>query len=168
MFPPFLVKMYVTHEALSPLKWHHQQSSELVAVWSWTNCSVWYSGLMFWTMLNMRLEVVAFTISISSRVLILLGSLSKCKIVMVSFIGRISCPAFRMCSEKVDLPVDVANSFLCSLNMILKFLFVLPTSWFCQIKFFWDNLRLGAHGLKSLLEDLCSGHRTQPGLNTRK
>ena len=61
-----------------------------------------------------------------SRALILLGPFSKCKIAMVSSIGRISCPAFRMCSEKVDFPVEMAKSFVCSSNLVLKFLFFLP------------------------------------------
>ena len=79
---------------------------------------------MLWTMLSMRSEEVTFIISNSSRALILLGSFSKCRIVIVSFIGRITCPAFSICSENVDFPVDVVQSLLCSLNLVLKFLFV--------------------------------------------
>ena len=37
-------------------------------------------------------EVVTFIISDSSRALILLGSFSKCRIIIVSSIGHISCP----------------------------------------------------------------------------
>ena len=70
--------------------------------------------------------MVAFIISNSSRAFILLGIFSKSKIVMVSSIGRISCLEFRMYSEKVDFLVEVAKSFLCSLNVVLKFRFVLP------------------------------------------
>ena len=55
-----------------------------------------------------------------------LGVIFKCKIVMIPSIGPISCPAFRMSSEKVDFPVEVAKSFLCALNLILKFLYTLP------------------------------------------
>jgi hypothetical protein len=80
---------------------------------------------MLWIMLSMRSEEVVFVISNSSRALILLGSFSKCRIVTVSSIGRISCPAFSICSENVDFPVDVVKSLLCSLNLVLKFLFVL-------------------------------------------
>ena len=72
---------------------------------------------MLWTMLSMQLDVVAFIISNSSRALILLGSFLKCRIVIVSSIGRISCPMFNMCSENVDFPVDVAKYLLCSLNL---------------------------------------------------
>ena len=78
---------------------------------------------MFRIMLSMWSEVVAFIISFCSRAL---RSFPKCKFVMVSSIGRISCPEFRMCSEKVDFPFDVEKSFLCSLNLFLKFLFVRP------------------------------------------
>ena len=49
-----------------------------------------------------------------------MGLFSKCNLIMISFIGRISCRAFRTCSEKVDFPVQVAKSFLCSLNLALK------------------------------------------------
>ena len=55
----------------------------------------------------MRSEVVAFIISNSLRALILFGSFSKCRIVIVSSIDRISCPVFSICSENVDFPVDV-------------------------------------------------------------
>jgi hypothetical protein len=62
-----------------------------------------------------------------------LGLFSKCKIVMVSSIGRISCPAFGMCSEKDDFLVKVAKSFQCSLNLVLKFLIVLPMQNLLQL-----------------------------------
>jgi hypothetical protein len=29
-----------------------------------------------------------------------------------------SCPAFNICLENVDFPVDVAKSLLCSLNLV--------------------------------------------------
>ena len=61
-------------------------------------------------MLSMRSEVVAFIISNFSRAFILLGSLSKCRNVIIFCIGRISCNAFSTCSENVDFPVDVAKS----------------------------------------------------------
>ena len=73
------------------------------------------------TLLSMRSEVVAFMISNSLGALILLGSFSKCKIVKVYSIGRISCPVFSICSENVDFPFDVAKSVLCSLNLVWNF-----------------------------------------------
>ena len=69
--------------------------------------------------------MVACVISNSSRAFVLLGSFSKFKNVIASSIGHISRLAFTMSSEKVDSPVDVAKSFLCFLNLILKFLLVL-------------------------------------------
>ena len=68
-----------------------------------------------------------------SRALIFLRSFLKFKIVMVSSISLISCPAFRICLEKVDFPVEVAKFFQCSLNLVLKFLFVLPMYTLLQI-----------------------------------
>jgi hypothetical protein len=67
-------------------------------------------------MLSMWLEVIVFIISICSRALILLGSFSKCKIVVVSSINYISCHLFKMCSENIDLLVEVAKSF----SMLIK------------------------------------------------
>ena len=63
------------------------------------------------------------TFNISSRALILLGSFQRYKIVMFYSIGRILCSALRMCSEKVSFPVDVAKSFLGSLNLMLRLFF---------------------------------------------
>ena len=88
---------------------------------------------MWQTMLSMRSEVVAFIISNSLKALILLGLFSKCRIVIVSYIGHISCSAFSTCSENVDFPIDVAKSLLCSLNLVLKFLYVLPMQNLLQL-----------------------------------
>ena len=39
-----------------------------------------------------------------------------------SSIVFISCPSLRTCSENLDLPSTYLKSFLCSLNLVLKFL----------------------------------------------
>ena len=61
--------------------------------------------------------MIAFIIPIYSRALILLESF-KNKIVIVSSVDHISCPEFRMCSANIDISVEEAKSFLCSLNLI--------------------------------------------------
>ena len=43
---------------------------------------------------------------------------------IVSSIVFISCPSLRACSENLDLSSAYLKSFLCSLNLVLKFLFV--------------------------------------------
>ena len=47
---------------------------------------------------------------------------------IVSSIVFISCPSLRTCSENLDLPSSAyLKSFLCSLNLVLKFLLVLKS-----------------------------------------
>ena len=45
---------------------------------------------------------------------------------IVSSIVFISCPSLRTCSENLDLPSAYLKSFLCSFNLVSKFLLVLP------------------------------------------
>ena len=44
---------------------------------------------------------------------------------IISSIVFISCLSLRTCSENLDLPSAYLKSFLCSLNLVLKFLLVL-------------------------------------------
>ena len=89
-----------------------------------TTCAGMSKSEMF--VMSMLLEVVAIIISISSRGLIILPTISRCKIVMDYSIDHISCPGFRMCSENVDFFVEL-KLFLRSLNLILKSFIFLPT-----------------------------------------
>ena len=43
---------------------------------------------------------------------------------IVSSIVFISCPSLRRCSENLNLPSAYLKSFLCSLNLVLKFLWL--------------------------------------------
>ena len=45
---------------------------------------------------------------------------------IVSSIVFISCPSLRTSSENLDSPAAYLKSFLCSLNLVLKFMLVLP------------------------------------------
>ena len=44
---------------------------------------------------------------------------------IVSSFVFISCPSLRTCTDNLDLPSAYLKSFLCSLNLVLKFLLVL-------------------------------------------
>ena len=74
---------------------------------------------------NFLLEA-AFNISIASSVFIPLWLFSWCIMDIVFSFVFISCPSLRTCSENLDLPSAYLKFVLCSLNIVLKFLLVLP------------------------------------------
>ena len=74
--------------------------------------------------LSMFCDAATFRISISSSLLIFSRLFSLWKIVMISSICFISWPSSITCVEKLERPSSQIKSFLCSLNVVLKFLFV--------------------------------------------
>ena len=61
---------------------------------------------------------------------------------IVSSIVFISCPSLRTCSENLDLPSAYLKSFLCSLNLVLKFLLTVSVAaGACQFVIFKSILR---------------------------
>ena len=52
---------------------------------------------------------------------------------LVCYIVFISCPSLRTCSENLDLPSAYLKSSLCLLNLVLKFLLVLPILHLLQL-----------------------------------
>ena len=121
----FSFKLWLARGELSPTQWYRQLLSAWAVVWSSTECGIRQKGLILWTMLSMHVGSGCFHNFQLFKSIDSLWVVLKVQDRHSLFHWPLLVSSVQYMFRECRLPVDVAKSLLCSLNLVFKFLFVL-------------------------------------------